>query len=46
MAEEDGYFLIPEVRTLAAKAGREMPAAVLTAYASDREGERAIEAGF
>ena len=30
MAEEDRYFLIPEVRTLAAEAGGEMPAAVLT----------------
>jgi len=30
MAEEDRYFLIPEVRTLAEKAGGEMPAAALT----------------
>jgi len=46
MAEEDGYFLIPEVRTLAAEAGGEIPAVALTAYPSDLEGERAIEAGF
>jgi len=31
---------------LSAKAGGEMPAAALTACASDREQERAIEGGF
>jgi len=46
MPEEDGYFLIREVRTLAAEAGGEIPAVALTAYASDRERQRAIEAGF
>ncbi len=46
MPEKDEYFLIREVPTLVAKAGGEMPAAALTAYASDREPERAIEAGF
>ncbi|MEG3987879.1 chemotaxis protein CheB [Microcoleus sp. S28C3] len=46
MPEEDGYFLIREVRALAADAGGEIPAAALTAYASDREREMAIEAGF
>jgi len=46
MPEEDGYFLIREVRTLAASAGGEIPAAALTAYAGDRERQRAIEAGF
>ncbi|MEG4026748.1 MULTISPECIES: chemotaxis protein CheB [unclassified Microcoleus] len=46
MPEEDGYFLIREVRALAAEAGGEIPAAALTAYASDQERERAIEAGF
>ena len=45
MAGEDRYFLIPEVRTLAAETGGEIPAA-LTACASDREQEKAIEAGF
>ena len=44
--EKDDYFLIPEVRTLAEKAAGEMPAAALTACASDREQEKAIEAGF
>jgi two-component system CheB/CheR fusion protein len=46
MLEEDEYFLIREVPTLAEKAGGEMPAAALTAYGSDREEERVIEAGF
>jgi two-component system CheB/CheR fusion protein len=44
--DKDEYFLIPEVRTLAEKAGGEMPAAALTACASHREQEKAIEAGF
>ena len=46
MPEEDGYFLIREVRALGAEAGGEIPAVALTGYASDRERERAIEAGF
>jgi len=46
MPEEDGYFLIREVRSLAAEAGGKIPAAALTAYASNEERERAIEAGF
>ncbi|MEG3896420.1 MULTISPECIES: chemotaxis protein CheB [unclassified Microcoleus] len=46
MPEEDGYFLILEVRTLAAEAGGEIPAVALTAYASDKDRQRAIEAGF
>ncbi len=46
MPEKDGYFLIREVRTLAAEAGGEIPAVALTAYASDKECKRAIEAGF
>ncbi|UNU27289.1 response regulator [Microcoleus vaginatus HSN003] len=46
MPEEDGYFLIREVRNLAAEDGGEIPAVALTAYASDKERERAIEAGF
>ncbi|MEG4574625.1 CheR family methyltransferase [Microcoleus sp. N3A4] len=46
MPEEDGYFLIREVRTLAAEAGGEIPAVALTAYASDKERQMAIEAGF
>ncbi len=46
MPEEDGYSLIREVRTLAASAGGEIPAVALTAYAGDKERERAINAGF
>jgi two-component system, chemotaxis family, CheB/CheR fusion protein len=46
MPDEDGYFLIQEVRTLAAEAGGQIPAVALTAYASDKERQRAIEAGF
>ncbi|MEG4959052.1 MULTISPECIES: chemotaxis protein CheB [unclassified Microcoleus] len=46
MPDENGYFLIRQVRALAAEAGGKIPAAALTAYASDREQERAIEAGF
>ncbi|MEG4066457.1 CheR family methyltransferase [Microcoleus sp. Pol11C2] len=46
MPEEDGYFLIREVRALAAEAGGEIPAVALTAYASGKERARAIEAGF
>ncbi|MEG4343957.1 chemotaxis protein CheB [Microcoleus sp. A003_D6] len=46
MPEEDGYFLIREVRTLAAEAGGEIPAVALTAYTSDRHRQMAIEAGF
>ena len=46
MPEENEYFLIRQVRALAAEAGGKIPAAALTAYASDGEEERAIEAGF
>jgi two-component system CheB/CheR fusion protein len=46
MPEENGYFLIRQVRALAAEAGGKIPAAALTAYASLQEEERAIEAGF
>jgi len=46
MPEKDEYFLIREVPTLVAKAGGEMPAATLTAYASDREQERATKLVF
>ena len=46
MPEENGYFLIRQVRALPAESGGKIPAAALTAYASDLEEERAIEAGF
>ena len=46
MPDENGYFLIRQVRALPAEAGGKIPAAALTAYASDQEQEKAIEAGF
>ncbi|MBW3586379.1 MAG: PAS domain-containing protein, partial [Cyanobacteria bacterium 0813] len=46
MPEENGYFLIRQVRALAAEAGGKIPATALTAYASDQEQEMAIKAGF
>jgi two-component system, chemotaxis family, CheB/CheR fusion protein len=46
MPEENGYFLIRQVRSLDAAAGGQIPAAALTAYASESERQRAIEAGF
>jgi two-component system CheB/CheR fusion protein len=36
MAEEDGYFLIPEVQTLAAEAGGEIPALALISCPVER----------
>lgn len=46
MPHEDGYSLIRRVRALAPRAGREIPAAAVTAYATDRERERALLAGY
>ncbi len=46
MPGEDGYSLIQQVRTLAAEAGGKIPAIALTAYASDGERQKAIDAGF
>ncbi|MFM9264599.1 chemotaxis protein CheB [Tychonema sp. BBK16] len=46
MPGEDGYSLIQQVRTLATEAGGSIPAIALTAYASDKERQRAIDAGF
>ncbi|MCY7273756.1 MAG: PAS domain-containing protein, partial [Phormidesmis sp. CAN_BIN44] len=54
MPEEDGYFLIQQVRLLEAsqseslgvESGAEILAIALTAYASDQEQQRAIDAGF
>ena len=45
MPEEDGYSLMQQVRSLDAKAGN-IPAIALTAYASDGERQKAIDAGF
>ncbi|MEP0916861.1 ATP-binding protein [Leptolyngbya sp. DQ-M1] len=44
MPEYDGYWLIREIRSL--DAGRQIPVVALTAYASENERQRAIEAGF
>ncbi len=46
LPEEDGYFLIQQVRSLSAEAGGQIPAIALTGYASEVEQKRAIEAGF
>jgi two-component system, chemotaxis family, CheB/CheR fusion protein len=46
MPEEDGYSLIQQVRTLAVEAGGKILAIALTAYASDGERLKAIDAGF
>jgi two-component system, chemotaxis family, CheB/CheR fusion protein len=46
MPEEDGYELIRQVRTLSAEAGGQIPAAAITAYASDEDSQKAIAEGF
>lgn len=46
MPEEDGYGLIQQVRALSAEAGGQIPAAAITAYASDEDCQKAIAAGF
>ncbi|MEH1843572.1 MAG: chemotaxis protein CheB [Nostoc sp.] len=46
MPEEDGYSLIRQVRGLEALAERQIPAAAITAYVSEQEQQRAIDAGF
>ncbi|MEX0272258.1 chemotaxis protein CheB [Leptolyngbyaceae cyanobacterium UHCC 1019] len=46
MPDEDGLFLIRQVRAMDAATVRQIPAAALTAYASDRDRQLAIAAGF
>jgi two-component system, chemotaxis family, CheB/CheR fusion protein len=46
MPEENGFELIRQVRALPAAIGGQIPAAAITAYVSDRERQRAIDAGF
>jgi two-component system, chemotaxis family, CheB/CheR fusion protein len=46
MPEEDGFALIRQVRALAVESGGQIPAAAITAYASERERQFAIDAGF
>jgi CheY-like chemotaxis protein len=46
MPGEDGYSLIHKIRALGPKAGGNVPALALTAYASGADVERAHSAGF
>ncbi|QFS46167.1 chemotaxis protein CheB [Nostoc sphaeroides] len=46
MPEEDGFSLIRQVRALEAEAGGQIPAAAITAYATEQERQKAIDAGF
>jgi two-component system CheB/CheR fusion protein len=46
MPEEDGYSLIRQVRELEAEAERQIPAAAISAYVTEQERQRAIDAGF
>lgn len=46
LPEEDGYFLIQQVRSLSAEAGGQIPAIALTGYTTEAERQRALEAGF
>jgi two-component system, chemotaxis family, CheB/CheR fusion protein len=46
MPEEDGFTLIGQVRALAAQSERQIPAAAITAYATERDKQLTIAAGF
>jgi two-component system, chemotaxis family, CheB/CheR fusion protein len=46
MPHENGFVLIRQVRSLSVEEGGQIPAAAITAYASDREQQMAIDAGF
>ncbi len=46
LPEEDGYFLIQQVRSLSAEAGGQIPAIALTGYSSEAEQQRALASGF
>ena len=46
MAEEDGYALIRKVRALPPEQGGRVPAIALTGYATLKDRERALAAGF
>jgi two-component system, chemotaxis family, CheB/CheR fusion protein len=46
MADEDGFSLIRQVRAMGTEAGGQIPAVAITAYASDRERQQAMDAGF
>jgi two-component system, chemotaxis family, CheB/CheR fusion protein len=46
MPEEDGFALIGQVRALAVGSGGQIPAMAITAYASERDRQLALDAGF
>jgi signal transduction histidine kinase/ActR/RegA family two-component response regulator len=46
MPEEDGYMLIRRIRGLPADGGRDVPAAAVTAYASQADRMKVLSAGF
>ena len=46
MPGQDGWVLIRQIRSLSAEAGGLIPAAALTAYASNRDRSMAIQLGF
>jgi signal transduction histidine kinase len=46
MPDEDGYFLIRELRGRAPEQGGTVPAVALTAYAREEDRQRALAAGF
>ena len=46
MPEQDGYSLIQAVRTLESRGASQTPAIAVTAYASGREREKALNAGY
>ena len=46
MPNEDGYSLIRQGRALSADLGGQIPAAALTAYVTDEEQRKSLEAGF
>jgi PAS domain S-box-containing protein len=46
LPKDDGYTLIKRVRTLTEEEGGLVPAAALTAYASEEDHRRALQAGF
>jgi CheY-like chemotaxis protein len=46
MPEKDGYELIREIRDLPSARAARIPAAAVTAFASDQDRQRALAAGF
>jgi two-component system CheB/CheR fusion protein len=46
MPQEDGYWLIQQVRSLSPEQGGQIPAIALTAYTREEERQRVLNAGF